>query len=116
MRIPKPIVTADVATGSIRPVSSSRPLRRAAVIAERGEGADRDRDRCATTVVRSDIERRVERVDADADAGSHLRLTEVAPRGGRVAGAGEQRALDERHGGGDETTAVDTASATTKRR
>ena len=55
MSMPKPIVTADVAIGSIRPVSSRRPPRRADGDGERGEGADRDGERrsprpsCAAT-------------------------------------------------------------------
>ena len=52
---PKPIVTADVAIGSISPVSSSRPARRAPVMARAASSADRRRRATvATTVVRSD--------------------------------------------------------------
>ena len=93
--IPKPIVTADVAIGSIRPVSSSRPRRRAAVIASAARAPTRTARAVATAAMRSDMISRGERVDADADARPHLGVAEVAPGRERVAATGAQRALDE---------------------
>ena len=45
MSMPKPIVTADVAIGSISAVSSSRPPACAAAIASAGQRADDDGER-----------------------------------------------------------------------
>ena len=73
MSMPKPTVTADVASGSIRPVSSSRPRRRAAVIARAASAPTRHGDApCATAVVRSDVERGASGSTPSADAGPHL--------------------------------------------
>ena len=55
IRIPNPIVTADVAMGSISPVSSRRPARRAAVMARAASSPMPSATAVATTVVRSEI-------------------------------------------------------------
>ena len=97
MSMPKPIVTADVASGSISPVSSSRPPRRAAAMASAASDADDDGDdgrrepSCAAT-------------SPATPAGRPRRMTpgrtsdapSVAPGRERVPVAAAQRPLDER--------------------
>ena len=93
--MPKPIVTAEVAIGSISPASSSRPCRRAAVIARAASAptATASRGRHDGRAQATSPSRR--RVDADADAGPDLGPAEVAPRRQGVTAAGAQRALEE---------------------
>ena len=54
IRRPKPIVTADVAIGSISPVSSSRPARRAPVMAKAASRPITTATTVATAVMRRD--------------------------------------------------------------
>ena len=70
--MPNPIVTADVPSGSIRPVSSKRPERPRASMAIDRRGADHDREQRRP---RSGGERScegVDRVDAESQAGPDL--------------------------------------------
>ena len=70
--MPRPMVTAEVPSGSIMPTSSSRPWRRAAAIASAASPPTTTLIAVATTAYRSDTSERGERVDAEADAGPHL--------------------------------------------
>ena len=54
IRMPNPIVTADVAMGSIEPVSSRRPARRAPVMASAARVPSATARAVATAAVRSD--------------------------------------------------------------
>ena len=57
IRIPKPIVTAEVAIGSISPVSSSRPPRRQATMASAARAPSATASTVATAAIRSDVSR-----------------------------------------------------------
>ena len=96
---PSPTVTADVASGSIRPASSSQPWRWATATATAASVPDDDRQQRGESHRLDRHPQRLQRVDAEADPGSHLAAAEVAPRGERVAVAGAQRAQHEAHQG-----------------
>ena len=55
IRIPKPIVTADVAIGSISPVSRIRPPRRHATMASAASAPSATATTVATAAIRSDV-------------------------------------------------------------
>ena len=103
---PKPIVTADVAIGSISPVSSSRPAAAGGGDGERGEHADDDGDHRGHD---RRAQRRAdggERVDAEVDARAHLGPAERAPAAERVAVAGRAASARRSATSGATTTAA----------
>ena len=116
MSMPKPIVTADVAIGSIRPVSSRRPWRRAEVMASAARAPTVMASAVATAVVRSDV--------SMASAGSTpTRMpgrTSALPRSRHAASEYPAPARSERStratSGAATATAVVAATAPTKRR
>ena len=95
MSMPRPMVTADVPSGSINPMSSQPTVAASSGDGQRSQStdahADRRRDHCETQ--RGD-ERR-ERVDTEADPRTHLRRAERAPGMQRPAAAQPERSRHE---------------------
>ncbi|MFT3852867.1 MAG: hypothetical protein QM733_09040 [Ilumatobacteraceae bacterium] len=93
--MPKPMVTADVPSGSIVPASSSRPARPAAVIASAASAAGDRRQHRGDERVAQRLPRRGPHVDAERQPAPR-RPTEPAPRLERPAVADVERASDHR--------------------
>ena len=85
MSMPRPMVTADVPSGSIKPASSSLPSRGEALIAVAARKPIDRGDRAATTAKRSDVATGASGSTPSPSTGSHLGGPELGPRRQRPA-------------------------------